>query len=420
MLCDVKMKRCHRPSISKEERPRSAQCRMRLADFISSHLDSILLDWVDFARQQTPAASSLNATALLDHGRLILQEIAADMGRPQDDLERKSKSEGNSETASVASSVPSRSHARQREKQGFELVQMVAEYRALRATVLRRWSAHSDVLQVEDLEDVTRFNEAVDQALAESVEVFAAAVTRTRDLFLGVLSHDLRGPLSAIGASMAVATKKGFGDSRQADIIARSVAQMKGLLDDMVLLTRNQLGSGLAIVPANLELAQFVRDTLDEIQAISPGRILSLTTSGDLHGAWDRRRLHQALSNLVFNALKYGFPSSSIGVGVDGTDQDHVVLSVENTGTAIPVELLPKLFDLLVRADGDHQGEDTEVAGANLGLGLYVVREIATAHGGSVSVSSDARRTRFELMLPRYLSSMQTAAPATTTELLGH
>ena len=375
---------------------------MRLPEFIRSHLDSILLDWVEFARQQTPAASSLDTLALLNHGKLILQEIAADMGRPQGDLERRAKSEGNSSTASRADSMPSRSHARQRERQGFELVQMVAEYRALRATVLRRWSAASDEVHVEDLEDVTRFNEAVDQALVESVEAFVEVVTKTRDLFLGVLGHDLRGPLSAIAASVAVTKKAGPNHTRAMAVITRSVAQMKGLLDDMVLLTRDQLGAGLSIVPRNLELSHFVRDTLDEIQSISPGRILNLRTVGDLHGEWDGRRLHQALSNLVFNALKYGFPSGSIDVVVDGSSEDQVVLSVENAGEPIPDNLLPKLFDLLVRADGDDRSEDADIAGASLGLGLYVVRQIATAHGGSVSVSSDDALTRFELRLPRY------------------
>jgi RsbT co-antagonist protein rsbRD N-terminal domain len=145
---------------------------MRLRSFISENLDEILVDWVAFARDQLPAAANMNQVALLDHGKLILQEIAADMGRPQDDDERQAKSEGNSSSASTSTRLPSRSHARERERQGFRIEQMVAEYRALRATVLRLWTAASSSVQVEDLEDVTRFNEAVDQAIAESLQVF--------------------------------------------------------------------------------------------------------------------------------------------------------------------------------------------------------------------------------------------------------
>jgi signal transduction histidine kinase len=374
---------------------------MRLSSFITSNLDAILVDWVAFARAQTPAAATMDEAALLDHARLILEEIASDMRRPQGDDERQAKSEGDSSSASASSRVPSRTHARQRERQGFQVEQMVAEYRALRATVLRLWSAASSSVQVEDLEDVTRFNEAVDQAIAESLQAFVAEVDKARDLFLGMLSHDLRGPLSTIASSATVELHTRPHDSQRAAVILRSVAQMKALLDDLVEYTRHRLGGGLAIDPANLQLDQFARATLDEIAAISSGRVLDLEVEGDLEGEWDARRLHQALSNLVFNALKYGRPSAPIRITLDGTRADEVVLAVQNIGRPIPPGLLPTIFEPLVRAAGEDGGADSQVAGANLGLGLYVVREIANAHGGTVDVTSDESATRFELRLPR-------------------
>ena len=378
-----------------------AKWRMRLSSFITNNLDAILVDWVAFAREQLPAAANMDEVALLDHGRLILEEIAADMRRPQGDDERQEKSEGNSSSASTSTRVPSRSHARQRERQGFRIEQMVAEYRALRATVLRLWSAASSSVQIEDLEDVTRFNEAVDQAIAESLQVFVTEVDRARDLFLGMLGHDLRGPLSTIASSATLEVRTRPNDSQRAAMILRSVAQMKALLDDLVEYTRHRLGSGLAIAPVALQLDHFARNTLDEIDAISSGRVLELQVEGDLQGKWDARRLHQALSNLVFNALKYGLPSAPIRISLDGTREDAVVLAVENTGDPIPQGLLPTLFDPLVRASGNDGGGDSQVAGANLGLGLYVVREIAKAHGGTVEVTSNDSTTRFELRLPR-------------------
>jgi signal transduction histidine kinase len=374
---------------------------MRLATFITHNLDAILVDWVAFARDQVPAAANLDRTALLDHGKLILEEIAADMHRPQGDAERQAKSEGNSSSASTSTRLPSRSHARQRERQGFQVEEMVAEYRALRATVLRLWTAASSSVQVEDLEDVMRFNEAVDQAIAESLQVFVAEVDRARDLFLGMLGHDLRGPLSTIANSASLDVRARPDDSRGAAIILRSVAQMRALLDDLVEYTRYRLGAGLAIAPAPLRLDQFARDTLAEIGAISGGRALELESEGDLDGEWDARRLHQALSNLVFNALKYGDPGAPIRIRLDGTRADEVVLGVENRGAPIRPGLLPTLFDPLVRGGGEDDGTESPVAGANLGLGLYVVREIAVAHGGTVAVTSDDAATRFELRLPR-------------------
>ena len=373
---------------------------MRLSSFISSNLDAILVDWVAFARTQFPAAATMDEAALLDHGKLILEEIAADMHRPQGDEERQEKSEGNG-SSSTSSGVPSRSHARQRERQGFEIEQLIAEYRALRATVLRLWSAASDNVQVEDLEDVTRFNEAVDQAIAESLQSFVAEVDKARDLFLGMLGHDLRGPLSTIANCATLDLHDRPNDSQRAAIILRSVAQMKALLDDLIEYTRHRLGSGLGINPVNLKLDQFARDTLDEIAAISSGRVLDLEVEGELEGEWDARRLHQALSNLVFNALKYGLPSAPIRISLDGTGADEVVLAVQNVGKPIPQRLLPTIFEPLVRAAGEDDGADSPVAGANLGLGMYVVREIANAHGGTIDVTSDDSATRFELRLPR-------------------
>jgi signal transduction histidine kinase len=374
---------------------------MRLSRFISDNIDAILVNWVAFAREQAPAAANLDEVALLDHGRLILEEIAADMRRPQGEDERQAKSEGGSVIASQSSDVPSRSHARQREKQGFEVEQLVAEYRALRATVLRLWASASNDEQVQDLEDVTRFNEAVDQAIAESLKVFVAEVNRSRDLFLGILGHDLRGPLSTISTCVAVQVRARPNDSPQAAIILRSVAQMKALLDDMVEYTRHRLGSELAIDPSCLQLDQFARNTLDEIEALSRGHVLELEAQGDMQGEWDARRLHQALSNLVFNAMKYGVRSAPIRVSLDGKRKDELVLAVQNSGRPIPPHLMARLFDPLVREGGEDAGADSQVAGANLGLGLYVVREIAKAHGGTVTVTSDDGLTRFELRLPR-------------------
>jgi signal transduction histidine kinase len=176
---------------------------------------------------------------------------------------------------------------------------------------------------------------------------------------------------------------------------------MKALLDDLVAYTRHRLGMGLAIDPEDMQLDEFARNTLEEIGAISRGRVLELEVQGDLKGEWDARRLHQALSNLVFNALKYGRTDAPIHILLDGRREDEVLLAVQNAGRRIPAELMATLFDPLVRATDEDTSASSQVAGANLGLGLYVVREIATAHGGSVEVSSDDAATRFVLRLPR-------------------
>ncbi|CAN7587748.1 hypothetical protein LJR118_004406 [Acidovorax sp. LjRoot118] len=191
-----------------------------------------------------PAAQDLDDVGLEDHGKKILEELVRNMELPQDEEERRRKSEGKSQLASTSAGVPSRSHARQRERQGFEVGQMVAEYRALRATVLRLWRASGRGAQLQDIDEVIRFDEAVDQALAESVEVFIAELNKARDLFLGVLGHDLRGPLSTIAGAATVELRKWPGDVRHAPVVLRSVAQMKALLDDLMEFTTHRLGKG--------------------------------------------------------------------------------------------------------------------------------------------------------------------------------
>ncbi|MDO9003019.1 MAG: sensor histidine kinase [Aquabacterium sp.] len=374
---------------------------MRLSNFILANLEPILADWVTFARNEVAAAENLDEEALRDHGKLILQKMAADMHRPQGEDERQAKSEGNSSHVSTSRNLPSRSHARQRERQGFDVEQMVSEYRALRATVLRLWSACSRDAHAEDLEDVIRFNEAVDQAVAESLTAFVAEVSKTRDLFLGVLGHDLRGPLSTIKNCAAV-LRVDPKNARSVGMVLRSVAQMKALLDDLMEYTGDRFGAELTVNPAPLQLDGFVRDTLDEISAVNPSCLLELKVQGAMQGEWDSRRLHQALSNLVFNALKYGLPGKPIRVALDGSLPGQMVLTVCNEGQPIPADVLPQIFEPLVRARGKGEEEHGDsLAGANLGLGLYVVRHIAMAHGGSVTVTSDVSATCFELRLPR-------------------
>ena len=246
---------------------------------------------------------------------------------------------------------------------------MVAEYRALRATVLRHWRASSPEPHPQDLEDVTRFNEAVDQAVAQSTSVFMEEMNRTRDLFLGMLGHDLRGPLSAINACAQLQRRTQSSTPSQSAIMLRSVAQMKALLDDLVEYTRGRLGAGLPVDPAPLELEQVARDALEEIGVVSARRNLRLTVDGGVRGERDASRLHQALSNLVFNALKYTFAGSDIQVHLDGTQPESVVISVENKGRPIDTDLLPRLFYPLVRAEGGGWDVESQVACATSASG---------------------------------------------------
>lgn len=382
--------------------PSTKDQTMRLYTFILSNLDALLEDWVAFARTLQPATGRIDDAGLLDHGRLILTVIASDMQTPQDARERQDKSEGNGSTASVSPHVPSRSHAREREQQGFNIEGLVAEYRALRATVLRQWAKVSSNTKVEDLEDITRFNEGVDQAIAESLHSFVGELDKSRDLYLGVLGHDLRGPLGVI-ANIATFDMQTRGEeAKRAAIVMRSVMHMKALLDDLVEYANHRQNAGLSIKPQKLHLGDFASNVLVEIAALREGHAIELKTEGDLWGQWDPRRMHQALSNLIFNALKYGCPDTPVLITLDGTYEAEVSLSVANSGNPIPPEDVATLFDPFVRGEsGRHALQSAWGTDANMGLGLFIVRTIAEAHGGSVRVASNEEVTRFSIRMPR-------------------
>ena len=161
---------------------------MRLADFIDANMPAILAEWELFASSLLPAAAELDAAALRDHAEQILQAMAKDLRTPQTRVEQSAKSKGRAAVLPGATETAAQTHALLRAAGGFTIRQLVAEYRALRASVLRLWGdagAHGP----DAMEDAGRFNEAMDQAIAESVDYFTSEIDRWRAVFLGVLAH---------------------------------------------------------------------------------------------------------------------------------------------------------------------------------------------------------------------------------------
>ncbi|HEY0845360.1 MAG TPA: RsbRD N-terminal domain-containing protein, partial [Noviherbaspirillum sp.] len=160
---------------------------MRLSEFILENMERILQAWEDFARSIQPSHRSMDVIELRDHAKEILEEIAAELaGR---DGDRQLDLQGN---------TPGEIHADLRAESGFSVDQLLAEYRALRASVLQLWGQRQKTATWFEVEDMTRFNEALDRALAESVARYSEAQRQSQDLFLGVIGHDLKSPLSAI------------------------------------------------------------------------------------------------------------------------------------------------------------------------------------------------------------------------------
>jgi signal transduction histidine kinase len=371
---------------------------MLLAEFILHDMDAIVADWEAFAATRLPAAASMNSLALRDHAREILQAVAKDMGTSQSENAQLAKSLGQAPQANHPVETAAQTHAVLRAKSGFNINQLVAEYRALRASVLSLWiDAHGPA--DSNFIEVIRFNEAIDQAIAESVSFFSTQVEQARNLFLGMLGHDLRTPLQTIEmtATYLKGLNAGAGVSEGASRLVRSGARMRSLLDDLLDFNRTQLGLGINIVATDVNVADLFADELSQLRVAHPDRQIDLEVSGEVRGVWDGPRLQRMLGNLVVNAIKYGSSDIPVHVAVDGGEHE-LRFEVSNGGLAIDPAILPQIFQPLIRGV---KSDDKEQEGASLGLGLHIAREIAEGHGGRIDARSDEVRTTFTVRLPR-------------------
>ncbi|MDF3083186.1 sensor histidine kinase [Burkholderia sola] len=372
---------------------------MRLSDFIIRNMEPILVQWEAFAATLLPAARHMTSQGLRDHAREILTAVAQDIATPQTREAQHEKSLGRAPEPVDACETAAQTHAVLRAQRGFNINQLAAEYRALRASVLRLWI---DACQPgpADMDDMIRFNEAIDQALAESVAFFTEQVEQARNLFLGMLSHDMRTPLQTIQltASYLAALNAGEEVSEAAARLIRSGGRMQGLLDDLCDFNRTQLGLGINVVPRNIDLAHVLVNVVDELRAGHPDREITVDMRGDLRGEWDDQRMQQLLSNLVSNAVKYGARDTPVRVVAATTGAD-VVVEVGNSGPAIDPRTLDRIFDPLERGEADRSRRTGDDAG--LGLGLFIANEIAKAHRGWIDARSDQTETVFAVRLPR-------------------
>jgi len=350
--------------------------------------------WESFASTLVPAADGMESLALRDHAPEILQAVAKDLETYQSREAQTQKSLGQKPLSIGAPETAAQTHAVLRAKGGFDIKQLAAEYRALRASVLRLWTdAHPDA--ADQLDQVTRFNEAIDEALAESIAHFHAEVERGRNLLLGMLGHDLRSPLQSIQmtATYLTALNAGAEVSEAAARLINSGSRMKALLDDLLEFNRAKLGMGITMRPADVDAAFVLAEELNLLRAAYPTRRIDVNISGNARGVWDGMRLRQVLNNLVANAINYGDPETPVRIIVTG-EEKRLVMEVVNQGAAIPTDALTSIFEPLRR----HVSND---AVSGLGLGLFIARQIVEAHGGEIYAQSKNSNTVFTVRLPR-------------------
>lgn len=370
----------------------------RLAQFIRDNRERILLEWETFARG-TPIGGSMDVAALRDHAAQMLEVIAKDLDAPQSSDEQDTKARGLADADKRLTLTAAQEHGAGRADSGFSVGQMVAEFRALRACVTRLWLTDDREKALTDVNDLIRFNEAIDQAIAESITRYSGAIGQSKERFLAILGHDLRSPLGAIITATRFMLET--GELREPHLslvtrVANSSRRMHQMIEDLLDFTRTRFGDSIPIVRVAVDLRKIITDAAGEMSTMYPDASVQLETSGDLRGEWDGDRLAQVFTNLLGNAVQHGAPEAPIKVIARGTAKE-VKVSIHNEGPYIPKEQLRHLFEAMQKS-GRGGARDKQ----HLGLGLYIVEKIVTAHGGTIDVKSGRDEgTTFTICLPK-------------------
>jgi PAS domain S-box-containing protein len=222
-----------------------------------------------------------------------------------------------------------------------------------------------------------------------------------RQQALGVVAHDLRNPLSALRMTTAMlARPKELTTERRVQLAERmlgTIGRMEAIVSSLLDFARSEAGVELRLRREKVDLAEVLEGIRRELEILYAGRQLELRVVGDPSGLWDRNRLERVLANLLTNAFKHGAEGGAVSVVVDGSAEETVFLRVRNQGPPIPPELLPEVFEPFTIGPLGPEGRRR-----NIGLGLFIVRHLVTAHGGAVSVHSTAEEgTTFTVNLPR-------------------
>jgi len=372
---------------------------LRLADFIEGNVEAIMVAWEDFARRHWPGEVP-GTKEVRNNAVAMLTAVAADMRTYESEREQKNRSEGSGREYPALDSAALK-HAQERILSGFDIMQLVAEFRALRASVVRIWREGHPSPHGQQVDDLIRFHEAIDQLVATSVEAHSARVEQGRRVFMGIIGHDLRQPLCSVRLLVSALIRA--GDSVEfPPVLAKiqqSVESMDTMVRDLVDISSTRLGVKMAVYPQSIDLTELGGEVLLQAESANPQRSFKLVSVGDLYGEWDGLRLRQLLANLLESAVQHASDASPVELILHpSVDDESVEIRVRNQGRQIPKEVLDVLFDPLVRLES----KEARSRPASMGLGLYICREIVKAHHGKIGVESTKEGiTTFTVVIPR-------------------
>lgn len=397
---------------------------MRLADFILEELESILVEWEAFVRTIWPDEAAVDAATVRDHAEEILRATALDMKSSQTAKQQfdKSKGEGGSPTGPGSVNAASVMHAVARVGSGFVLGAVIAEYRALRASVIRLWRESAPEPDSHDLNDLTRFNESIDESLTEAARGYeekgtqdrqtllaseqaarqeAETANRAKDMFLATLSHEMRTPLNAIVGWLNILRSEGCDEKDLAEglaVIERNTKAQVQLIEDLLDVSRIVSGK-LHLEVRPCELVAIINAGIEVVRPAAEARDISLDVHFDPNAnraTCDATRMQQVIWNLVSNAIKFTPRGGKIRVAL-AREQSSLRIDVSDNGQGISADLLPYVFDRFRQADSSSRRKF-----GGLGLGLSIVKHLVEMHGGTVAAQSDGegQGSTFTVLLP--------------------
>ncbi|MEJ7598162.1 MAG: HAMP domain-containing sensor histidine kinase [Kofleriaceae bacterium] len=354
---------------------------MSVATDLRAHKQAIALRWETLVLEEVPALAPLPRAALVDHMPEFLEGLATWLDGRREDAER-------------AFALLAEGHALQRHSSGIALEALISEYVTLRRVILETLIAHTPVAEL--VATLVSLEAGLDRAIGESIKRYAGARDHVRERFIGILGHDLRDPLGAVMMSASLLSNLSLGDkqARLVTKISSSAERIERMIDDLLDFARGRLSGRIPIIPMLVDLGEICQAVVDESRSLAPDREVKLEAAGDLRGFFDRNRIGQALSNLVSNARHYGTGTVDVRV-CERDDRQALLISVANAGIPIVPEVIGRIFDPFARGT-------TMRRSGGLGLGLYIVEQIALAHGGScIARSSQEQGTTFTIELPR-------------------
>lgn len=391
---------------------------MRLSKFINENREVILQEWEDFAMTLHPLTFA-NKAQLRDDAAAMLSVICLDLNSYQSVAQGIEKSKGHAPQLKLDTAAES--HAVDRLKVGFTVEELIAEYRALRASVLRLWQDRVKTADHLDLQDMLRFNEAIDQAITESIARFSSMLRDSQNVFLAILGHDVRNPLGAISMGTQLIMRDENLPARHGKVAAqilRSTQRVTDIVSDLLDYSASHLGGGIPVAVAEYDLSAECHSVIQEMRLFHPGREFRADIQSDLNVIWDRARISQALSNLMANAITHGSLGGPIWVTVQSSDS-VVLVTVQNEGETISPSRLRTMFDpgksFAIKSISERSASQTK----NLGLGLYITNEIVLAHHGSISVTStEVEGTTITMKIPLRSSKIEEQQAAATLAIL--